>query len=159
MKTIEVTLYTVWELKEQFPEAFERAIMAYANQWDDPWCDDRRSSMRAILGVLGCPNFDPARPFRNDAEGVTGLDLYNAIRKLRRDDFYPTGYTDDRDFAEAAVDEYERGARTGRECAWNFDTVWDRIMQREYESATSEEGFIEHCEGNDITFTASGEVY
>lgn len=54
MKTHTVTTYNVRELKDQFPEAFERALENYRNSNDDiPWQDETIDSLKALLRAAG----------------------------------------------------------------------------------------------------------
>jgi hypothetical protein len=170
METISITVYTIDELREQYPEAYRKAHDRYAD--DSPWfiesindalqmcADEHRSPLAGRFiewdvyrgyahysdGDLTPTERGAMNEMFPGLEGATGLYLSGGT-------LHGSHYGDDTDEART-VDALEGADEWLRDLHAEFALR----MRSEWEYLMSDEHFIESCEANEWTFEADGKM-
>ena len=171
MRTIQRTVYTANELREQFPKSFERAREAYADTCD--WLiSDSIESIKACLGAfnaslkrysidISCPPHSYFSIEHDINEDMTGVRLYKYL--VNNDpgisnNWFPSGLYYDWEFIQPFL------AFIKKPCKYtNIDELLENgvnavinAANSEYEYNTSNKGFIEIANANGYEFFEDG---
>ena len=169
-KTLKV--YTLKELKEQFPEGFKSAHADYIAEFQElgeiPWNDELMDSLKAAVRALGYTLKDwSIGPYdrcslkidERDCDNFTGIRslgyIYKAIGgKQNLNGCNLTGFCADDDFINELISDAKSGMRL-RDSVMSLADKAGKLMEAECEYAESEDGFLNSWMMDDY-FTASG---
>lgn len=177
MKKIKVSVYTVEELKELFPDGYERALSDYRSGRElAEWIiDDMVGSAKGCLKFFGAElkdySIDIDTPPRSDwkidhdvNESMTGVRLWKYIQNNWHGappyGFLPSGMWLDDSFLEPFRNFMKKPCQYT-----NFSDLLDSAMHKllyaaheEFLNLMSEQSFIENAEANDYQFFEDGEL-
>ena len=166
MKTISTNLYTILELKEQFPEGYKKALQNYTkeNEYAFLSCD-----MQYYLEVL---------LKENKITSISGLKLYYSLTCSQGDGAMFVGVFDWKDYTITIKHSghyyHEKSAdfsfeNNNEETRYNdndeFITLYEKICEEleRYgydliDTSNSEENIVEECIAGDYYFDENGEM-
>ena len=169
METISITVYTIDELREQYPQAFRRAHDRYVedSQWFIEFINEALSIVEheedsPFIGRF--IEWDAVQGYANYSEGDLHLEereameerfpaLSGAVMRIDRVGRLAAyvGYTEDEEAAEEELAKAE---------AWLADLhgKLTDAMRGEWDYLMSDEYFIEDCKSNEWTFEDDGRM-
>ena len=169
METISITVYTIDELREQYPEAYRRAHDRYVE--DSPWfIEFINEALSSVEHEEDSPfigrfiEWDVYRNYANYSEGdlrpeereameVRFPALSGAVMRIDESGRLAAylGYTEDEEAAEEELPKAE---------AWLADLhgKFADAMRCEWDYLMSDEYFIEDCKSNEWTFESDGNM-
>jgi hypothetical protein len=181
MKTIEISVYTATELKQEYPNAFKKAYERFVQSEYEHglnWGTEMLDSLKTLielggyrlkdysLGDSSCQN-NHIRLEERDCDELSGKRAMawlenNILSKLRDkkgklDAGLLTGYCMDYTLVES-LQESIRGGSTIKDALNDLVCVFVAQVDSEWENQTSEEAFLDQSDANDWQFSADGRM-